>query len=103
MPYEDGYFDLIHARAVHTGIRDYPRFLGQVARILRPGGLVILIEPDLRQFVRHLPRISKLEVAKNFYRRTANPKLNIRLALVPVDGSRCGRPTGAASSRSRST
>ncbi|KAJ7106082.1 S-adenosyl-L-methionine-dependent methyltransferase [Mycena crocata] len=50
MPYEDGEFDLIHARAVHTGIRDYPRFLQQIGRLLRSGGLVILIEPDLRQF-----------------------------------------------------
>ncbi|KAF7338250.1 Secondary metabolism regulator LAE1 [Mycena venus] len=50
MPYEDAYFDLIHARAIHTGIRDYPRFLHQIARILRPGGLVILIEPDLVQY-----------------------------------------------------
>ncbi|KAJ6547618.1 S-adenosyl-L-methionine-dependent methyltransferase [Mycena capillaripes] len=32
MPYEDGVFDLIHARDVNTGIRDYPRFLRQVAR-----------------------------------------------------------------------
>ncbi|KAF7342503.1 Tam domain methyltransferase [Mycena venus] len=55
MPYNDAYFDLIHARAIHTGIRDYPQFLRQVARILRPGGLVILIEPDLVQYVWRLP------------------------------------------------
>ncbi|KAJ7111569.1 S-adenosyl-L-methionine-dependent methyltransferase [Mycena crocata] len=57
MPYDDGEFDLIHARAVHTGIRDYPRFLDQVARLLRPGGLVILIEPDLRQFANDKPEL----------------------------------------------
>lgn len=28
-------------------IRDYPRFLREIARILRPGGLVLLIEPSL--------------------------------------------------------
>ncbi len=28
-------------------IRDYPRFLKEIARILRPGGLVLLIEPSL--------------------------------------------------------
>ncbi|KAJ7829054.1 S-adenosyl-L-methionine-dependent methyltransferase [Mycena leptocephala] len=39
MPYADGYFDLIHARAVFTGIRHYTRFLHQIARLLRPGGL----------------------------------------------------------------
>ncbi|XP_006458074.1 hypothetical protein AGABI2DRAFT_199301 [Agaricus bisporus var. bisporus H97] len=47
IPYPDGYFDLIHARSMHTGIRDYPSFLREIARLLRPGGLVHLIEPDL--------------------------------------------------------
>ncbi|KAJ7343431.1 S-adenosyl-L-methionine-dependent methyltransferase, partial [Mycena albidolilacea] len=61
MPYEDAYFDLIHARAIHTGIRDYPHFLAEVARILRPGGLIILIEPDLTQYVRRPPPASNLE------------------------------------------
>ncbi|KAJ7709850.1 S-adenosyl-L-methionine-dependent methyltransferase [Mycena rosella] len=57
MPYEDGTFDLIHARYVHTGIHDYPHFLQQVGRLLRAGGLVILIEPDLRQFADGKPEI----------------------------------------------
>ncbi|KAJ7683343.1 S-adenosyl-L-methionine-dependent methyltransferase [Mycena rosella] len=50
MPYDDATFDLVHARFVHTGISDYPRFVSEVGRLLRDGGLVILIEPDLRQF-----------------------------------------------------
>ncbi|KAJ7218984.1 S-adenosyl-L-methionine-dependent methyltransferase [Mycena haematopus] len=50
MPYGDACFDLIHARAVHTGIHDYASFLSQIARMMRPGGLVILIEPDLTQY-----------------------------------------------------
>ncbi|KAJ6572900.1 S-adenosyl-L-methionine-dependent methyltransferase [Mycena sp. CBHHK59/15] len=50
MPYEDCSFDLIHARSILTGIPDYPRFLVQISRLLRPGGLVILIESDLWQF-----------------------------------------------------
>jgi len=47
IPYPDGYFDLIHARSIHTGIRDYPGLLQEAIRVLRPGGLIILIEPDL--------------------------------------------------------
>lgn len=31
----------------NSQIRDYPRFLKEIARLLRPGGLVLLIEPDL--------------------------------------------------------
>ncbi|KAJ7078129.1 S-adenosyl-L-methionine-dependent methyltransferase [Mycena belliarum] len=48
MPYAEDTFDLIHARCVHTGIPNYPRFLSEIGRLVRPGGLVILIEPDLR-------------------------------------------------------
>ncbi|KJA27349.1 hypothetical protein HYPSUDRAFT_198131 [Hypholoma sublateritium FD-334 SS-4] len=47
VPYPDAHFDVIHARALHIGIHDYPRFLREVARLLRPGGLVLLVEPTL--------------------------------------------------------
>ncbi|KAJ7046837.1 S-adenosyl-L-methionine-dependent methyltransferase [Mycena alexandri] len=57
LPYGDRHFDLVHARAVHTGILDYPRFLCQVGRILRPGGLILLIEPDLRQWANNKPEL----------------------------------------------
>ncbi|KAJ7783141.1 S-adenosyl-L-methionine-dependent methyltransferase [Mycena metata] len=55
LPYNDCHFDLVHARAIHTGIRDYPRFLYEIGRILRPGGRVLLIEPDLRQWANNKP------------------------------------------------
>ncbi|KAK0240070.1 S-adenosyl-L-methionine-dependent methyltransferase [Armillaria nabsnona] len=47
IPYPDGYFDLIHARSMFMGIHNYPRLLREISRLLRPGGLVILIEPNL--------------------------------------------------------
>ncbi|KAJ3999143.1 S-adenosyl-L-methionine-dependent methyltransferase [Lentinula boryana] len=55
IPYPDGYFDFIHARSIHTGIRDYPQFLREITRLLRPGGLVLLIEPDLIPIVNGKP------------------------------------------------
>ncbi|TFK42529.1 S-adenosyl-L-methionine-dependent methyltransferase [Crucibulum laeve] len=47
IPYPDAHFDLIHARSMHVGIHNYPRFLLEIARLLRPGGLVLLVEPNL--------------------------------------------------------
>ncbi|PPQ88002.1 hypothetical protein CVT25_001081 [Psilocybe cyanescens] len=47
IPYPDSHFDFIHARSIHIGIHNYPRFLHEIARLLRPGGLVLLVEPTL--------------------------------------------------------
>ncbi|KAJ7901147.1 S-adenosyl-L-methionine-dependent methyltransferase [Mycena olivaceomarginata] len=55
MPYEDAYFDVIHARAIHTGIHNYPAFLSEIARMVRPGGLVLLIEPGMTQYAQGKP------------------------------------------------
>ncbi|KII88425.1 hypothetical protein PLICRDRAFT_41586 [Plicaturopsis crispa FD-325 SS-3] len=45
--YPSNCYDFIHARAMHTGISNYPKFLKEIGRMLRPGGMVLLIEPDL--------------------------------------------------------
>ncbi|KAF8163351.1 S-adenosyl-L-methionine-dependent methyltransferase [Crassisporium funariophilum] len=47
IPYPDAHFDFIHARSLHIGIHNYPRFLHELARLLRPGGLILLVEPTL--------------------------------------------------------
>lgn len=51
IPYPDGCFDLIHARSMFMGIHNYPRLLREISRLLRPGGLVILIESNLTPII----------------------------------------------------
>ncbi|KAI0065389.1 S-adenosyl-L-methionine-dependent methyltransferase [Artomyces pyxidatus] len=48
LPYPSNSYDVVHARNMHSGIHDHPQFLHELTRILRPGGLLILIEFDLR-------------------------------------------------------
>ncbi|KAF8625789.1 hypothetical protein AX15_005177 [Amanita polypyramis BW_CC] len=51
IPYPNEYFDMVHARSMHTGIRNYFRLLREIVRVLRPGGLVLLIEPNLAPII----------------------------------------------------
>ncbi|EJT99527.1 S-adenosyl-L-methionine-dependent methyltransferase [Dacryopinax primogenitus] len=39
-------YDLVHARNLQLGIPDYPKFIDECARVLKPRGLVNLIEGD---------------------------------------------------------
>jgi SAM-dependent methyltransferase len=48
LPYHSNSYDVVHARNMHSGIHNYPRFLHELTRILRPGGVLILVEFDLR-------------------------------------------------------
>jgi SAM-dependent methyltransferase len=41
-------FDLVHARSINTGIKDYYRLIEDIAVMLRPGGICILEEANLR-------------------------------------------------------
>ncbi|KAG8916241.1 hypothetical protein FRC02_004099 [Tulasnella sp. 418] len=42
MPQWVGKFDLVHVRAIQTGIHDFESFLYNIAHIMRPGALLIL-------------------------------------------------------------
>ncbi|KAI0636697.1 S-adenosyl-L-methionine-dependent methyltransferase [Trametes polyzona] len=45
-----GAFDVIHARSISAGIRDYPQLLEEFAQALRPGGVVISGDGDMQLF-----------------------------------------------------
>jgi SAM-dependent methyltransferase len=43
-----GYFDIVHAKSVVTGINNYGELMDEATRCLKPGGLVIFIDGDPR-------------------------------------------------------
>ncbi|KZW00512.1 S-adenosyl-L-methionine-dependent methyltransferase [Exidia glandulosa HHB12029] len=45
-----GQFDVVNARLISAGIKDYAGLIDQMSRILRPHGLVILSECDFRVY-----------------------------------------------------
>ncbi|KAF8651489.1 hypothetical protein AX16_004787 [Volvariella volvacea WC 439] len=81
IPYPDDHFDLIHARSMHIGIRNYPRFLSEIARLLRPGGLVLIIEPSLHPLPLY-PNLT-LSLSSEPSNTSANTPTNTPPATVP--------------------
>ncbi|THH19383.1 hypothetical protein EW146_g1781 [Bondarzewia mesenterica] len=55
-----GDFNVVHARLISSGIRDYHGLIEQVVQVLRPGGLVDFLEFDFRCYdENHRPIFSK--------------------------------------------
>ncbi|EJT96957.1 S-adenosyl-L-methionine-dependent methyltransferase [Dacryopinax primogenitus] len=50
MPHFYGQFDLVHARLISSGIKDYCGLIHEIARVLRPGGMVLIEEWDFRMY-----------------------------------------------------
>lgn len=46
LPFEDGTFDLVTCQTVLMHVADVPTALREIIRVLRPGGLVAVVEPD---------------------------------------------------------
>lgn len=43
-------YDVVHARAVSMGVRDFPAFLRELATTLRPGGMLILGDGEMQLY-----------------------------------------------------
>ncbi|KAG8739609.1 hypothetical protein FRC12_016260 [Ceratobasidium sp. 428] len=50
MAEHDGKYDMVHARSVANGISDYPVFIAAMARMLKPGGILMLVEGYLQVY-----------------------------------------------------
>ncbi|KAM5532078.1 hypothetical protein V8D89_014242 [Ganoderma adspersum] len=46
-------FDVIHARSISPGIRDFPQLLEEFAQALRPGGVVLLGDGEMQLYDEH--------------------------------------------------
>ncbi|KAG8953821.1 hypothetical protein FRC04_001451 [Tulasnella sp. 424] len=56
--YPSNSFNVVHVQYVLQGVEDYPSFFRQVARLLRPGGICISIEPAPAAFDAEKNRIN---------------------------------------------
>lgn len=56
--YPSNSFNVVQVRYVLQGVEDYPSFFRQVARLLRPGGICISIEPTPAAFDAEKNRIN---------------------------------------------
>ncbi|KZO90604.1 S-adenosyl-L-methionine-dependent methyltransferase [Calocera viscosa TUFC12733] len=50
MPHFHGQFDFVHARLISSGIKDYCGLIHEIARVLRPGGMILIEEWDFRMY-----------------------------------------------------
>ncbi|KAG9222320.1 hypothetical protein CCMSSC00406_0002655 [Pleurotus cornucopiae] len=53
--YDD--FDFVHARLISSGIKDFPALIHEIARTLKPGGLLELMEFDFHAYDRKFQQI----------------------------------------------
>jgi SAM-dependent methyltransferase len=83
LPYPDATFDVVRAERVFQHIDDPVRALAEMVRVARPGGRIMVMDPDHSQCSqaldnRALEHVSEA-VRSQFLRDIANPHIGIRL------------------------
>ncbi|KJA28623.1 hypothetical protein HYPSUDRAFT_34078 [Hypholoma sublateritium FD-334 SS-4] len=57
-----GDFNVVHARLISSGIKDYHLLIDQISRVLRPGGLIDVSEFDFHMYDKHHRRIESSSI-----------------------------------------
>lgn len=83
LPFASGSFDACWARAVLVHTRDPQRTVREIARVLRPGGRMVLSEPDHGTHIVSTPELDVFERVKEHRRGTfRHPLVGRRLGLL---------------------
>ncbi len=70
LPFQDGAFERILAVDSFHHFRDHPRAVGELLRVLAPGGRLVIEEPDIRNFVVKLVALGEtLTLMRSRFRR----------------------------------
>jgi ubiquinone/menaquinone biosynthesis C-methylase UbiE len=83
LPYADASFDAVRAERVFQHIEDPARALAEMIRVTRPGGRVMVIDPDHSQFAVAVESPTATRVAEavrgELLRAIVNPRVGTRL------------------------
>jgi SAM-dependent methyltransferase len=65
LPHFENKFDLIHARLITMGLKDFQKSMDDVHRCLKPGGMVIWMEPDFDFFTHDVQKYAQMASDEN--------------------------------------
>ncbi|KAI8366838.1 S-adenosyl-L-methionine-dependent methyltransferase [Radiomyces spectabilis] len=90
LPFEDNTFDLVHMRLLVAALRvnEWPRVLNEIHRVLKPGGLVELVESDFTE-TEQSPKIRRFISAflETMQERQQDPWISRKLSTLLQDSS----------------
>ena len=79
LPFADGSFDLVFCQFALLWL-DLPAVVGEVARVLQPGGALVALEPDYGGMIEHPPPIATRQLWVSGLRRAgAEPQVGRKL------------------------
>lgn len=81
LPFEEAQFDLVFCQQVLMWLPDLDRAMAEIRRVLRPGGVLVALEPDYGGMMEHPEGIAIAAVwAAALARAGADPRVGRRLA-----------------------